>query len=204
MSKYEFTNDWFEQTAKENFERILPALCKDPGLVIEIGSYEGKASIWMLEHLKPRALMMVDTWKGGAEHAGIDMEAVKKRCIQNIKNCKNGKTHIAVLEGKSVCALCSLFEPVEDGAKNPVADFIYIDGSHAAQDVLADACVGYALLRDGGIMAFDDYTWAEKQRSELNPLDNPRLAIDAFYNIYRRNLQIIPSTAPQFWVMKRE
>jgi cephalosporin hydroxylase len=81
-------------------------------------------------------------------------------------------------------------------------DFIYIDGSHLAKDVLTDAVLAWQILEPGGYLAFDDYTWTEKPRQEANPLDNPRLAIDAFYTIFRREAVILPSTQHQFWLMK--
>lgn len=38
-------------------------------------------------------------------------------------------------------------------------DFYYVDGSHVAPDVMADAVLGWRLLKPGGIMVFDDYEW---------------------------------------------
>lgn len=32
---------------------------------------------------------------------------------------------------------------------------VYIDGSHAAKDVIADAVLAWALLRPGGVLIFD-------------------------------------------------
>jgi hypothetical protein len=34
-------------------------------------------------------------------------------------------------------------------------------------------------------------------------LDNPRLAIDSFYNVFRRQLQVLCCDNAQFWVVKR-
>jgi hypothetical protein len=67
---------------------------------------------------------------------------------------------------------------------------------------LTDAVLAWQILEPGGYLAFDDYTWTEKPRQEANPLDNPRLAIDAFYTIFRREAVILPSTQHQFWLMK--
>lgn len=38
-------------------------------------------------------------------------------------------------------------------------DFIYIDGNHNAPHPLEDAVLAFPLLKVGGILAFDDYTW---------------------------------------------
>jgi predicted O-methyltransferase YrrM len=64
-------------------------------------------------------------------------------------------------------------------------DIVYIDGSHAAPDVLADAVLSWSLLKKGGIMIFDDYMldW------ELPPQDRPKIAIEAFLRIHKNELQ---------------
>ncbi|CAG8658349.1 1483_t:CDS:2 [Dentiscutata erythropus] len=66
-------------------------------------------------------------------------------------------------------------------------DFIYIDGSHVASNVLADATLAWNLLKDGGIMIFDDYEWG-RYKEEYN---NPKIAIDAFIKCYNPEIEII-------------
>ncbi|GAB1658086.1 hypothetical protein Mh1955_12220 [Mannheimia haemolytica] len=39
-------------------------------------------------------------------------------------------------------------------------DYIYIDGSHEAPDVLFDALLAHRLVRKGGVISFDDYLWS--------------------------------------------
>lgn len=53
-------------------------------------------------------------------------------------------------------------------------DFIYVDGSHKAEDVYEDAVSCFALCKVGGIIMFDDYQWEYYADSQ----DNPRAAID--------------------------
>jgi predicted O-methyltransferase YrrM len=36
-------------------------------------------------------------------------------------------------------------------------DFIYIDGDHTAKGTISDAIRAFSLLKEGGIMIFDDY-----------------------------------------------
>ena len=36
-------------------------------------------------------------------------------------------------------------------------DVAYVDGSHAARDVMIDAAMGWELLRRGGVIVFHDY-----------------------------------------------
>jgi predicted O-methyltransferase YrrM len=191
-----FTNDWFQQTAEANFElNLLPRKAQFKK-AIEVGAYEGQATCWMLDHMAFDHIACIDTWEGGAEHTGVNMKAVWGRFVRNTNYEHSNKVEAWIY--KSVCALS------ECVSNNNVHryDFIYVDGSHLAKDVLTDAVLAWQILEPGGYLAFDDYTWTEKPRQEANPLDNPRLAIDAFYTIFRREAVILPSTQHQFWLMK--
>ncbi len=68
------------------------------------------------------------------------------------------------------------------------ADYIYIDGSHLAIDVLSDAVLAWSLLKDGGILIFDDYGWGAHTTDEKQ---KPKLAIDAFLAAYVGHYELI-------------
>jgi hypothetical protein len=55
-------------------------------------------------------------------------------------------------------------------------DFVYIDGSHQAKDVLSDAVLCWRLVKPNGIDIFEDYEWSEFREPWLNP----KLVINAF------------------------
>jgi predicted O-methyltransferase YrrM len=57
------------------------------------------------------------------------------------------------ISGPSIKALGILRE------ENAVFDFIYVDGSHRRDDVMIDCLGAWRLLREGGVMLMDDYTW---------------------------------------------
>ena len=59
-------------------------------------------------------------------------------------------------------------------------DFIYVDGSHSSYDVIYDAVLSWHLLKKGGILAFDDYSW----RQDNPETETPKIAIDAFLRIF--------------------
>jgi predicted O-methyltransferase YrrM len=81
-------------------------------------------------------------------------------------------------------------------------DFIYIDGSHQAPDVLLDAVLGFELLRDQGMMVFDDYLWQEPLAGGVDPVRCPKMAIDAFVNVYCRKLRVISAPLCQLYLHK--
>jgi hypothetical protein len=81
-------------------------------------------------------------------------------------------------------------------------DLVYVDGSHQAPDVLMDAVLGFNLLRVGGVMIFDDYTWFEKLPQGKDPLRCPKLAIDSFINVNFRKIKIISAVLYQLYLVK--
>ena len=58
-------------------------------------------------------------------------------------------------------------------------DFIYIDASHEKDWVLFDAINSFSLLKEGGLMIFDDYGWGECN-----------IGIDSFLTCYQDNIEI--------------
>ena len=81
-------------------------------------------------------------------------------------------------------------------------DWIYVDGSHEAPDVLADAVLAFMLLRPGGLLVFDDYLWAMPDAPVADFYQLPKPAIDAFVNINQRKLDIVLAPLYQLYVRK--
>jgi cephalosporin hydroxylase len=61
------------------------------------------------------------------------------------------------------------------------ADYVYIDGSHLAIDVMQDAVLAWYILKVGGMLIFDDYGWGAHTTDEKQ---KPKLAIDSFLTTY--------------------
>jgi predicted O-methyltransferase YrrM len=199
-TEYEFTNDWFAQ-AREMWARLIPMLPErdeDGRYFLEIGSFEGRSATWIAEHFMEDGdyLTCVDTWKGSEEHGSEDMQAVEDRFDRNfaLMEARYPTKHFWKAKKTSVEQLASELS----GGWQADVDFIYIDGSHTAKDVLTDACMAWPLLKSGGIMVFDDYLWGEAR----DVLHRPKLAIDAFVNIFAEELAVIPS-GYQFIIKKR-
>jgi len=84
------------------------------------------------------------------------MDGVRERWRSNINvafSKKESETEIRLIPNDSYDALISLWK------EGMLFDFIYVDGSHVAKDVLTDACMAWPMLTVGGVMCFDDYGW---------------------------------------------
>lgn len=203
-SKYDFTNTWFVDAAKRIWDELIPQV--DPTKVLEIGCYEGACTCYLIDKLAERKnieVHCVDSWTGGVEHRNqsIDMSKVRTRFFENTRLSIESVSHevnLVVHEGASKDILAKL---VCDG-KHSFFDLIYIDGSHQASDVIIDAVLSFQLLRIGGVMIFDDYLWSQTYTNNIDLLDCPKIAIDAFTCLFRRQTRYISAPLSQIYLQK--
>jgi predicted O-methyltransferase YrrM len=196
VAAMEFTNGWFEDEAKANWDRLLPLI--QPKKILEIGSFEGKSAVYMIQtlgNLYPFELHCVDSWDG-VERYKRDMQVIRSRFFANTREAGENAPHMVSLflhEEKSASALPKMF-----AAHEASFDFIYVDGSHYGGDVIADAVNSFGLARTGGVIGFDDYRWRDMQ----DPLYGPGPAIDTFLAAYSSKLKRLPSSSGQVYVEK--
>jgi len=187
MNDREFTNNWFQQNIpswKYIFSKIINPNNEVHG--IEIGSYEGQSTCWIADHvlIHPKStLTCIDTFKGSIEHQTDILRGLKDRFNENIRTTGR-ENQINVFEEYSFNKLIKLNQ------ENIRVDFIYIDGSHIASDVLTDAVLSLNLLKKGGVMIFDDYTW-RYDKNPINPIMSPQIAINSFLTINYNKLEIL-------------
>ncbi|QXZ09998.1 class I SAM-dependent methyltransferase [Comamonas sp. Y33R10-2] len=201
---YQFTNNWFDTYSRQVWPPLLGQL--QPQKVLEIGSYEGAGICFLIENsstFSTSEIHCVDTWEGGIEHqsAGMDMDIVYQRFQNNVRKAievTKARTQVFIHRNFSDMALSALLTHHGKG----YFDFIYVDGSHQAPDVLCDAVLAFRLLRVGGVLAFDDYLWAEQLDGKKDLLHCPKPAIDAFVNLYINKLEILQTPMYQLYVQK--
>lgn len=204
---YEFTNEWFLQAAKSIWDQLIPQI--DPTRILEIGSYEGASTCYLIDKLakqKDIEIHCIDTWEGSIEHqsggvAQTDMSQVERRFRKNTGIAISNADYKVTLEIRKRRSDRELAKLLSDGKQN-YFDFIYVDGSHQAPDVLCDAIISFRLLKINGILIFDDYLWAEPLPYGVDPIRCPKSAIDAFTTIYCRKTRIISAPLRQLYIQK--
>jgi len=193
---FTFSNNWFEITAKKGWDALIPQI--NPKTILEIGSFEGASACYLIANCAAKGsieIHCIDTWEGGIEHkkAGINMGATERRFLNNTKIARSRVPHWVELithKGRSDISLAKILN--QDFLN--YFDLIYIDGSHLAPDVLSDAVLSFPLLKVGGTMIFDDYLWRGNSQDILY---SPKIAVDAFLNIYFHKMQVIFSPNSQ-------
>ena len=143
---------------------------------LEIGCWEGRSSVFLLQSLPGADLTSVDTWEGSDEYKGKDALAEKRFDV----NVEAYKCRLQKYKGSS-------YSYFKDCADQGQFDFVYIDGSHHAEDVMCDAIKSFERLKVGGVLIFDDYLWNQYRRS----LDNPAGAINSFLKLKKGTFEIV-------------
>lgn len=186
-----FTTDWFTKQ-QPDFELQLRGLKGKEIQCLEIGSFEGRSALWLLENIVTHPLSRLtcmDTWGGSEEYAMMDISMNGKRKLFE-DNIKDHKDRVIIKQGMSQILLRSM-------DVNKKLDFIYIDGSHTAYDVLEDIILSWRLLKPGGIMAMDDYEWTILN----NTRHEPKMAIDSFLFIWEGQYELLVKNW-MVWVKK--
>jgi predicted O-methyltransferase YrrM len=173
-ARYKFSSDWFNHVVAD-WPRLFAPLQGRPNLnYLEIGVFEGRSLIWMLENVLTHST---------ARATGIDIfPSNSRQILQDNLDASGSAGKVTTITGNSWREMRKL--PLES------FDIIYVDGSHLMSDVLSDAVNGWALLKPGGIMLFDDY-WADPG---LPDETNAVAAIDAFLTAHRNDANVVLRT----------
>jgi predicted O-methyltransferase YrrM len=198
----EFSDDWFSTNIPQ-WQSLFAGIgwnADEPKTAVEIGSYEGRSALWTLENLlrHPNSILhCIDTFEGGVEHGPQHTARLLERFSRNVHGSPHG-SKVRVHAAHSIDALIVL------ASQGLNADFVYIDGSHQAPDVLADLVLAFKVLRPGGVLICDDYLWSNEPQGQADVLNSPKIAIDAFTTIYRRKLAFAVQRNWQFACIKTE
>ena len=200
-NEYEFTVDWFTR-----FAPIWQALIDrhKPRRFLEIGSYEGRSACFIIDSVasqKNIELYCVDTWAGGVGHGDTVMSDVEKRFDRNVEIAKARAGNAVDLHKRKTHSADGLVQLLSEGNKEAF-DFIYIDGSHQAPDVLTDCVLAFHLLRVGGLMILDDYLWSPDVQGGQDFYNLPKPAVDAFMNIFQRKMTVLQAPLYQLYARK--
>lgn len=193
---YKFTEDWFSENNPEKvvrqFDGFLSEFKDKPSTFLEIGSFEGMSTIWMLENIltnKESKLFCIDAWAEWTGDAFV-------RFVENIN--KTGlKDKVRIVKGDSSEEL-RIF-PKE------YFDFIYVDGDHDEKAVIKDAIGSFRVLKKGGIIAFDDYLLGIRYPNSPGSKamnGSTKKAIDYFLDVFQDELEIIHKDY-QVWIRKK-
>ena len=154
---YQFSQDWFTNQIPVWKRKLKPLIDKENLNVLEIGSYEGMSTCWLLDKVLTQ---------DSATITCIDIY-FPPQFDQNI--AKTGaKEKVTTLMGNSHTLLATLAENTYD--------LVYIDGCPQASHVQEDARLCWDLVNAEGIVIFNNYKWQDSSNLE----EKTKVGIDDF------------------------
>ena len=181
----EFSVDWFSGNLDSWNEIVVSQFNgKENVRCLEVGSFEGKSTVFTAENVcnGPNSIIhAVDHWLGSyaeKEHDGVAAEdKLYCRFVLNTKSYEQ-----VSLYRDSAAKVLTHMNSLHLKEVHDKYNFLYIDASHWAKDVMVDAVMGWEILNVNGILVFDDYGgWTLESRI---PHTGPQLAIDSFLQTY--------------------
>jgi predicted O-methyltransferase YrrM len=165
---------------EQEFQQQLESFQGRPVHFLEIGSYEGASAIWLFRNIltHPESTLTC-----------IDNDKFKSR-----KNLEHN------LEAAGVRSRAKFHWIDSQNLRSFVPDnhfdFVYVDGSHAAPNVLYDVVNAYLICKPGGLVGCDDYLFDIPEDSSV-----PKPAIDTFLTLLGSRVEVVRSDY-QLWFRK--
>lgn len=125
--------------------------------IAEIGVWKGDFSARLLQICEPRELHLVEPWHHGPDEAmdGIlnwkqeNLEDMHMNVVARFSNNEN--VFIDRVKSKEYF----------NQTNKEYFDFVYIDGDHSEESAYEDLCISWRSVKTGGMIAGDDYFWAD-------------------------------------------
>ena len=96
--------------------------------ILEVGSYEGRSSIFFLKNFLNSNIICVDTWEGSDEHDEFNFKQIEKNFDYNTSNFQMNNFLI-----KKKMTSNEFFKN-----NKKIFDLIYVDGDHSSHQVKID------------------------------------------------------------------
>jgi GR25 family glycosyltransferase involved in LPS biosynthesis/cephalosporin hydroxylase len=158
--EFKYTNNWFDRNINLSMKLIKQLTNNGPVTILEVGTYEGKSAIWMLENLcsHPDAkFVSIDSYS--QDDLTVKPDTYVNFC-HNIKLIKE-PSKFSQIVGNSQDIMPTLIE------KNEKYDIIYIDTTCDMEKVLIDITNAYKLLTEHGIILINNVGFDDSKNTEV-------------------------------------
>ncbi|MEM6607167.1 MAG: glycosyltransferase family 2 protein [Pseudomonadota bacterium] len=148
-----------------NRRKLLRQMPKQ-GRCAEIGVWNGDFSSQILEITQPVELTLIDPWGLLAEGPSEDWNHKKHgssdamdEMLQHVQSKFDGVENVNICKGFS--------EEILSRYPDDYFDWVYIDGNHQYEFVKADVELCFRKVRNGGVIAGDDFFWKRSGRMHV-------------------------------------
>jgi predicted O-methyltransferase YrrM len=144
-----FTEEWFCQQSQDVLAGLVRSVADVPGLLLEIGAWEGRSTVAMANAAHPRMVHTVDTWAGSPGEVSATLAAGRDVFA-------TWSANVAALTGGNVVAHRMGWREFVPTITEPIA-LAFIDAEHTYTEVRDNVTALLPHMAPGGIMCGDDW-----------------------------------------------
>jgi hypothetical protein len=149
----EFGTDWLTWKL-DTWVVALEKFVDKPVDVLEVGSYEGRSAVALLEYLPKSTVTCIDTFAADdITNVPEDVSVIEARFDANVASYG---TRAVKIKQRAAAAMDILH------AEGRTFDVIYLDAAKKRVDALAHSALAWPLLKVGGVVIWDDLLWIDK------------------------------------------
>lgn len=175
-----FTEEWFGDESQAVLVDLVKSVADVPGLIIEIGAWEGRSTLAMANAAWPRVIDSVDTWEGSPGEPSADLAAVADRDVyatwrSNVDAGTRGNVEEHRMGWRE-------YVPTID---EPIA-LAFIDAEHSYVEVRDNIAALLPHMAPGGVICGDDNHHPPVQDAIADTLDPHKVLVGASVWAWRK------------------
>lgn len=173
-----FTSDWLSDKLGPWLIN-LAHLKNTPAQVLDVGSYEGRSCVAFLSLLPRSTVTAIDTFQ--SDEVTIKAEQPSEIEARFDYNVAPFLGQVTKIKDRAANALDLLQQEERE------FDVIYLDAAKSRSGAFAHSILAWPLLKEGGVLIWDDLKWGGNLPSRERPGD----AIHLFCEIFKGNIKVL-------------
>lgn len=150
-----FVENWFPAQSCDTLARLVGAVKEIDGMLVELGSWEGRSTIAMANAAHPRIVQAVDTWEGSPGEISSELAAkrdVFAKWSANVAHYTQGNVKANRMGWRQ------FFNDLRNNGPydTPPIALLFIDAEHTYTEVHDTILAFEPYMANGGIICGDD------------------------------------------------
>jgi predicted O-methyltransferase YrrM len=143
-----FTEDWFGEASQQALARLARGTDGVPGVVVEVGCWEGRSTIALANTVAPDWVYAIDTWQGSDGEISAELAAERDVFATFTENVREGTSG-------NVAPMKMDWRHWFDRNRQRIR-FLHIDAEHSYREVHDNIVAALPWLSPGAIICGDD------------------------------------------------
>ena len=162
-----FTENWFHHASCDRLAQLGRQVDNVPGMIIEIGSWEGRSTSVLANAIRPRIVHAVDTWQGSPGEISSDLAAERDVYATFQRNMD------ALTGGNVTPHRCGWRDFFLDHTEQIA--LVFIDAEHTYREVFDTIQTVLPYMAPGGVICGDDAHHPPVAKAVMELLPNDEL-----------------------------